>query len=603
MTSPPIRMALRMRDLDFLLYEVLDTQALCRSPRYQHHARETFDQVLSAAETLAHDLFHPHAAESDTHEPHLRDSQVLIVPQVKEALTSFSETGFLAMGFDTEAGGLQMPWVIVQACYAHFYQANVSTTAYAMLTAAAANVLATFGTEEQKARYLHPMLRGRFFGTMCLSEPAVGSSLADLRTRADPQPDGTYRLKGSKMWISGGEHDLSENIIHMVLARVAGAPPGTAGLSLFLVPRRLVAGDGQLQERNDITLAGLNHKMGYRGTVNTLLNFGERGGCIGYLIGEENRGLHYMFHMMNEARIAVGLGATMLARAAYVHSLEYARQRTQGRLPDTKAAASAPVRIIEHADIKRLLLAQKASVEGSLALCLFCARLVDELRVTTGTEQARLSLLLDVLTPIAKSWPSEFCLEANKHAIQVLGGHGYTRDHPVERLYRDNRLNAIHEGTHGIQGIDLLGRKVTLADGAGLLQLMSRIREAAQAAEVFPALRNHSEALRSACVKAEAVTRALVDCSRGGRRNLALANATLYLDMMGHIVIAWMWLWQARVAAGALERAGEVDRAFYAGKINACRYFYRYELPKVDAQADLLMQLDDTCLTMPAEAF
>jgi alkylation response protein AidB-like acyl-CoA dehydrogenase len=592
-----------VRDLDFLLFEVLDAQTLCRFPRYGHHDRETFEQMLAVAETLAHDLFQPHAAESDSHEPYLRDSRVHIIPQVKEALESFGEAGFLTMGFDAELGGLQMPWVIVQACYSHFYEANVSTTAYAMLTLAAANLLATFATEELNSRYLQPMLEGRFFGTMCLSEPHVGSSLADLRTRAERQPDGTYRLKGPKMWISGGEHDLSENIVHMVLARVAGAPSGTAGLSLFLVPRRLVGADGQLQDRNDVAVVGLNHKMGYRGTVNTLLNFGERGDCVGYLIGEENRGLHCMFHMMNEARIAVGLGATMLARAAYVHSLEYARQRAQGRLPDNRVPSSPPVKIIAHADIKRLLLAQKASVEGSLALCLYCAMLVDRVRVASGDERTRLELLLDILTPIAKSWPSEFCLEANKHAIQILGGHGYTRDHPVERLYRDNRLNAIHEGTHGIQAIDLLSRKVTMADGEAFSQLMSHIREEAHAAGAIPDLREQCEALRSACVKAEATTRVLVGCSMGGRRNLALANATLYLDMMGHIVIGWMWLWQARVATTAAAQASEVDRAFYAGKISACRYFYRYELPKAYAQADLLGQLDDTCLAMLAEAF
>jgi alkylation response protein AidB-like acyl-CoA dehydrogenase len=592
-----------VRDLDFLLFEVLDAQTLCRFPRYRHHDRWTFEQILGMAETLARELFQPHAAESDSHEPYLRESRVHVIPQVRAALESFSGAGFLTMGFDAELGGLQMPWVVVQACYSHFYEANVSTTAYAMLTLAAANLLATFGTEQLKSRYLQPMLEGRFFGTMCLSEPHVGSSLGDLRTRAERQPDGTYRLKGPKMWISGGEHDLSENIVHMVLARVAGAPSGTAGLSLFLVPRRLVAADGQLQDRNDIAVVGLNHKMGYRGTVNTLLNFGERGACVGYLIGEENRGLHYMFHMMNEARIAVGLGATMLARAGYVHSLEYARQRTQGRLPDNRDPSSPPVKIIAHADIKRLLLAQKASIEGSLALCLFCAMLVDRLRVASGDERNRSQLLLDILTPIAKSWPSEFCLEANKHAIQVLGGHGYTRDHPVERLYRDNRLNAIHEGTHGIQAIDLLGRKVTMANGEAFSQLISHIREAAHAAEAVPGLRDQCEALRSACGKVEAITRLLVDCSVGGRRNLALANATLYLDMMGHIVIAWMWLWQARVATAALKQASEADRAFYGGKISACRYFYRYELPKVHTQAELLRQLDDTCLAMPAEAF
>jgi alkylation response protein AidB-like acyl-CoA dehydrogenase len=592
-----------MRDLDFLLHEVFGVEELCELPRYRDHDRQIFDQAIDAAAKLAREEFQTHAAESDSQEPQLRDSRVQIIPQVKQALTSFSEAGFLSMGFDTELGGLQMPWVIVQACYAHFYAANVGTVAYAMLTMAAANLLAEFGSEEQKSRYLAPMLQGRFFGTMCLSEPHVGSSLGDLRTKAEPQPDGTYRLSGSKMWISGGEHELSENIIHLVLARIPGAPVGNGGISLFLVPRYLVDADRRLQGRNDIVLAGLNHKMGCRGTVNTLINFGEQGQCVGYLVGEANQGLRHMFHMMNEARIAVGLSAAMLAYTAYLHSLEYARSRTQGRLPDNKDPSSPAVPIIAHADVKRLLLAQKASVEGSLALSLFCALLVDRARTSSGEARKEHCLLLDILTPIAKSWPSEFCLEANKHAIQVLGGHGYTRDHPVERLYRDNRLNPIHEGTQGIQGIDLLSRKVSMADGAAFAQLMSHVREAAQAAESVEGLAEFSVALRVVCGQATEVTRALLACAAQGHRSLALANSTVYLDMMGHIVIAWMWLWQARIAARALECAAEADRAFYVGKLRACRYFYRYELPKINTQADLLGQLDDTCLTMPPESF
>lgn len=590
------------RTLEFLLYEMLDVGALCNLPRYRHHDRQSFDQVIAAAERLAREKFESHAALSDAQEPELRGSGVWIIPEVGQALRDFADAGFLSMGFDIEHGGMQLPWVIVQACYAQFDAANVGTFAYAMLTIAAANLLARFGTDAQRTQYLRPMLDGSCFGTMCLSEPDVGSSLADVKMRAIPQSDGSYRLTGSKMWISGGEHELADNIIHMVLARIVGAPPGTRGISLFLVPRYRTGVDGSRQP-NDVTLVGLNHKMGYRATVSTLLNFGERGHCVGHLIGAANHGLRQMFHMMNEARIAVGLSATMLAYRAYAHALDYAKHRRQGRLPDCKDPLSAPVPIIAHADVKRLLLAQKASIEGSLALALYCALLVDELRTDQGADRRDILCLLDLLTPIAKSWPAEFCLEANKHAIQVLGGYGYSREFPVERLYRDNRLNAIHEGTHGIQAVDLLHRKVSIEDGRALSLLMHRIAQTISAALPSDHLRQFALQLEEAAKRATEITRLLVGRAAVSSRNLALANAGIYLDMLGHIVIAWMLLRQACAAERAMRRARATEGPFYVGKVRACRYFYLYELPKCRFQADLLARMDDTCLSLSEEAF
>jgi alkylation response protein AidB-like acyl-CoA dehydrogenase len=593
----------RSRNIDFLLTELFGVEELCKTSKFKDHDRESFRQALAAAERLANELFAPHAAEADIMEPEMRDSRVWVLPEIGKALRALAEGGFLAMGLDAECGGLQMPWVIVQACHAHFYAANTGTFAYAMLTTAGANLLAAFGTESQKARYLRPMLEGRYFGTMCLSEPDVGSSVGDLKMRADPQPDGSFRLSGAKMWISGGEHELAENIIHMVLARIAGAPAGTGGVSLFIVPRYRVGEDGATGEWNDISLAGINHKMGYRATVNTLLKFGEHGQCIGHLIGEPNQGLRQMFHMMNEARVAVGLSSTMLAYTAYECALDYARGRRQGRLPDNRDPLAPPVPIIEHADVKRLLLAQKASVEGGLALSLYCAFLVDRVATCPESERRNERLLLELLTPIAKSWPSEFCLEANKLAIQVLGGYGYSREFPVERLYRDNRLNAIHEGTHGIHGIDLLGRKVVMEEGRAFALLVKRVHQTIETARGTEQLRDFALQLGSALKRCETVTRVILECAAQGSRTLALANATVYLDMLGHLVIAWMWLWQACVAVQALPGARGPDRAFYLGKLRACRYFYFYELPKCHVQADMLVRLDDTCLSMPTEAF
>ena len=585
-----------LRDLQFLLYDVLQVESLTSSARYSDHDRDVFNAVLETADAIARDHFAPHAALVDSSEPTFDGNRVHIIPEVQAALRHYIEAGLMGATFDTDVGGLQLPMVIGQACQALFSAANISTTAYPFLTIGAGNMLATFGSTWQKETFLKPMVEGRFFGTMCLSEPQAGSSLTDIVTKAEPADDGRYHITGTKMWISGGEHDLAENIVHMVLAKIPGGPAGVKGISLFVVPKRRVNDDGSPGEGNHVALAGLNHKMGYRGTVNTLLNFGEGGDTWGYLVGEPHKGLSYMFHMMNEARIGVGLGATAIGYAGFRASLEYAKERPQGRHPDNKDPASTPVMIAEHADVRRLLLGQKAAVEGALALVLFCALLVDEQKTAANeSERTRLTLLLDILTPITKSWPSEFCLEANKHAIQVLGGYGYTRDYPVERLYRDNRLNAIHEGTHGIQGLDLLGRKVVMQSGAALTALTTAMRDTIAQALESNTHAEHAGDLESAVSRIEAVTATLI-AARNQDMRLALADATLYLDMLGHVVIAWMWLRQAIAAASRGQSATGDDSDFCAGKLAACRYFFRRELPKVYSQADLLERLDDTVL-------
>jgi len=424
-------MLIPRRDLDFQLYEVLDVAGLCRRPWFGQHDREVLDGTLDAAYRLAEERFLPYAALTDQQEPRLVDGTVHMVPETRAALDALGQGGFIAAAFDEAWGGLQLPYTLVQACSAVFAGAHVGFHAYAMLTAGAANLVLCFGTEEQKRRYARPMLEGRYFGTMCLSETGAGSSLADIRTRATPRADGRYLVSGDKMWISGGEHELAENIVHMVLARLPDAPAGVRGISLFVVPRFEVGPDGSLGGDNDVRLAGLNHKMGWRGTVNTVLSFGDEGRCTGELLGAPHRGLASMFQMMNEARIGVGICAVALGFAGYRYSLGYAQERRQGRPLADKDPASPPVPIIAHADVRRMLLAQKAWVEGGLGLVLYCARLVDDIATGDDPDQCdRDRMLLELLTPIAKSWPSEFCLEANKLAIQVLGGYGYTRDLP-----------------------------------------------------------------------------------------------------------------------------------------------------------------------------
>ncbi|MFR9779703.1 acyl-CoA dehydrogenase [Micromonospora sp. MS34] len=592
---------LSRRDLAFLLHDWLDVTRLTERPRYAEHSRDTFDAVLDLCAQVAAEHFATHNKAADAAEPTLDGRRVRTIPQVKAALDVFAQTGLLAATMDESVGGMQLPHAVAAACFAWFQAANVGTAAYPFLTLGNANLLLAHGSVEQIDTWVRPMVQGRFFGTMCLSEPHAGSSLADITTRAEPQDDGTYRLTGTKMWISGGDHELAENIIHLVLARIPGAPPGVRGISLFIVPKVLLDADGTLGPRNDVVLVGLNHKMGYRGTTNTLLNFGEgmhrpygRAGAVGYLVGEPHQGLAQMFHMMNEARIGVGAGATALGYTGYLKALAYARQRPQGR-PVTDRDPTAPqVPIVAHADVRRMLLAQKSYVEGALALILYCGRLLDEEKTAPAeADRARAHLLLDLLTPIAKSWPSQWCLAANDLAIQVHGGYGYTRDYDVEQHWRDNRLNPIHEGTHGIQALDLLGRKVTMRDGAGLELLLETIR-----ATVTRAWKAEGEAaelagrLGAAADRIAVVTRRLHGC---GDPEVALANASLYLEAVGHVVIAWMWLEQL-LAVAALGSPEGAEGDFLAGKRQAARYFFRYELPRTGPQFDLLESLDRTTL-------
>lgn len=613
---------LSRRDLNFLLFEWLRVQDLTSRERFAEHSRETFDGLLDLCEELATRYFAPHNKTNDAHEPTFDGERVTMIPEVKQALDAFAQADLLSMSMDSELGGAQVPTAVAGAGLAFFHAANVGTAAYVLLSVANANLLAAHGTPEQIERFVKPTLAGRFTGTMCLSEPQAGSSLADITTRAEPATDGSYRLFGSKMWISGGDHELSENIVHLVLARIAGAPAGTRGISLFIVPKFLVGEDGSLGERNDVTLAGLNHKMGYRGTVNTALNFGEgrhqpmgRAGAVGYLVGEPNRGLACMFHMMNEARLGVGLGAIALGYTGYLKSVRYARERPQGRpvtarrssgdegaamrsavmSSTSKDPAVQQIPIIEHPDVARMLLAQKSYVEGALGLALYCGKLVDiQACPQSEAEATSAGRLLDILTPVAKSWPSQWCLEANNLAIQVHGGYGYTREYDVEQHYRDNRLNPIHEGTHGIQSLDLLGRKVVADGGANLVEMTGIVGAtvaAARAAGGEPA--ELAGLLDDRWQRLVAVTASMF---ASGDIEAALANSAVYLEAFGHLVIAWVWLEQVLAAHG---KAGD----FYDGKRQAARYFFRYELPRTGPQLDLLESLDRTTVEMRADWF
>jgi alkylation response protein AidB-like acyl-CoA dehydrogenase len=603
--------------IDFMLYEWLRVDALSGQGRYADHSRETFSAVLDTAERIATEKFAPFNRTVDTEEPRLVDDRVVQPRCAHEAAAAFVESGMLSASQDYEMGGMQLPCVVEMAAHVFFAKASIGLHGGHMLTTANANLLLAHGTARQRDVFARRELSGEWFGTMCLSEPQAGSGLSEILTRA--VPDGVdhemdplgprYRLTGNKMWISNGDHELASNIVHLVLAKIPGPdgrlPPGVRGISLFIVPKHLVDGNGDMTgERNDIAVAGLNHKLGHRGVPNTLLNFGEgryrvRGtaGAVGYLVGLPGEGLKCMFHMMNEARIVIGLYAASIGYAGFQSSFEYSRTRLQGRRMTAggKDSAAPPVPIIAHADVRRMLLAQKAYAEGGLALGLYCARLVDEVRVGQGAPAEEAGRLLELLTPVAKSWASEWCVEANSLAIQVLGGYGYTRDYPVELFWRDNRLNMIHEGTHGIQALDLLSRKVRIDGGSALALLERRVRATVRAGLGAPTTASMARALQASLDKLLRTTAAAwVD----GDPELATANATPYLQGFGHVVVAWLWL---EMAIAATRSAGQATEEH--GKMRAARYFFQYELPKVDAWLRVVADRDRTCLEAAETCF
>ncbi len=610
---------------NFLLYDWQEVGQLTQRPRYQDHSRETFDAVLDSCERIAREKYAPFNRLVDTQEPSFDGEKVHLPQATHDAHHAYVNSGMLAANQDYEIGGMQLPFTVSSAANATLAMASVGIGSH-LLTVGNAGLLMKHGSDKQKEVFAHQLYKGLWSGTMCLSEPQAGSSLSDIQTKALPDGDDfasdplgpRYRLKGNKMWISSGDHELTENIVHLVLAKVPGPDgktiAGTRGISLFIVPKHLVASDGSLTgQRNDVALAGLNHKLGWRGTTNTLLNFGEgrypvasvtpeaTAGAVGYLVGNLHQGLMCMFHMMNEARIAVGTAAAMLGLAGYYASLDYAKNRPQGRSLGAagKDPSSPQIPIIEHADVKRMLLAQKSYCEAAFALEIYCAKLVDEQHTGTQDAQNQARLLLEILTPIAKSWPSEWCLEANSLAIQIHGGYGYTRDFPVEQYWRDNRLNMIHEGTHGIQAQDLLGRKVVMEQGAALRLLDQTIQNTVLQSLQYPELSPMAQALQAHWSQVLLTTQEVWQDSNVAP-SIALANAVPYMQAFGHVVIAWIWLdliYTVHQKAGQLH----LTDAQIQGKKAAAQYFFNYELPKIFAWLNVVKQKDSTCALVQAD--
>jgi butyryl-CoA dehydrogenase len=591
------------RNLRFLLYEVFDAESLTKYEYYQEHNRKLFDMVLKAAVKLAKDLLFPVFEEMDRNPPELVNGEVRVHPSVRTMTKEFGEGGWITSRVPFDLDGEQLPHLIADACEFIFQAANYSANAYAGLTAGAAHLIESFGSKALYDTFVPRMYAGKWQGTMALTEPEAGSSLSDITTMAEPLDEGYYLIKGQKIFISAGDHDGVENVVHLMLAKIKGAPAGVKGISLFIVPKKRLDQNGQLVS-NDVVASGVYHKLGYRGCPIVQLSLGDHNDCRGWLVGEPHNGLKYMFQMMNEFRIGVGLGATSMATAAYYASLEYTKSRRQGRKISQKDPALPQVPIIEHADVKRMLLFQRAIVEGSLSLIMQCSKYVDMLKVLSGEEKHKYHLLLEILTPVAKSYPSEMGILSISQGLQCFGGSGYCDDYPLEQYYRDARIHPIHEGTTGIQAMDLLGRKVVIHNGRAFMFYLAEVKGTISAAREFSGLIDPSQQLDAALVKLQEVTQHLLKIDRKQGPEHFLADATLYLEFFGIIAIAWQWLLQGISIQTALNNeCSKTDFNFYQGKMFTLRYFFGYELPKTEGLAKRLMAGDGLTVEMENEFF
>jgi alkylation response protein AidB-like acyl-CoA dehydrogenase len=591
------------RNLKFMLYEVHDVVSLTQYEYYAEHNRKMFDMVLKAAGKVAKDLLFPIFEEMDRKQPELVNGEVNVHPAVRKIMQEFGEGGWITARVPFNLDGEQLPHLIADTCEYLFQCANYSANAYHGLTAGAANLIETFGSKELYDTFTPKMYTGQWQGTMALTEPEAGSSLSDITTMAEPSDEEYYRIKGQKIFISAGDHDGVDNVVHLMLAKIQGAPAGVKGISLFVVPKKRLDEMGELVS-NDVKTSGVYHKLGYRGCPIVQLSLGDKNDCRGWLVGEPHKGLKYMFLMMNGARVDVGLGAAAMSTAAYYAALEYAKTRRQGRNVSQKDPSLPPVPIIEHADVKRMLLFQRAVTEGGLSILMQCSKYLDLQHVVSDEEKEKYNLLLEILTPIAKSYPSEMGVQAISQGLQCLGGSGYCDDYPLEQYYRDSRIHPIHEGTTGIQGMDLLGRKVLMQNGRAFSLLISELEDAISRAKDFAALVEPARKLEDGLSSLREVTGHLLKIAQKQGPEYFLADATLYLEFFGIIAVAWQWLLQGIAAQNALGNdPKKKDLNFYQGKMTALQYFFAYELPKTLGLVQRLMHTDGLTVNMDIELF
>lgn len=588
-----------MKHLKFVLYDLLDVEQLCKLDRHKDYDRDNFDMLLSAVKDFADQEMFPVLKEMDEKPAYLENGKIIVHPAVGKLMKFAGESGSIGSTFDFEDGGMQLPNVI-HSCMAHIAQsANNHLPGYTGLTGGSAELIVDYGSDELKQTYVPNMMSGKWGGTMCLTEPQAGSSLSDINTTAYPQEDGSFKIKGQKIFISGGDHEYCENIVHLALGRIDGAPAGTKGISLFVIPKKRPSADGPLED-NDVSTAGEFQKMGQKGYCTAHLIFGEKDDCKAWIVGAPNKGLKYMFLMMNGARIDVGLTAASVASAAYYASLQYAKERPQGRrilAGGKKNVEESQTLIINHPDVKRMLLLQKSVVEGSLTLLLRASFYEDMSVAGPESERGHYHDLLEMLTPIAKTYPSEMGQQSVSTGLQVLGGYGFCKDFPLELYYRDIRIMALYEGTTGIQSLDLLGRKVVMKNGDAMRALTTEIIKSIKTASEHEELESYAQSLKEASKNLEEVIMHLLQYAMSGAHERYIADATIFMEMMSTIVIAWQWLDLARTALIAQKTSNmEFEHSFYQEKIHTMKYYFKYELPKIYACKRTLMNKDSLTL-------
>jgi len=593
--------------LKFLVYNVHQIEDLLNKERFSEYDKIALDIFIDSVKTFSDTALYPFIKEMDEKPSYFEDGKIKVHPQFENILKGAGEMGLVGAGYDFEDGGMQLPATIFHAAYFIMEAANNHVPGYLGLTAGSANLILSFGSRELKDTYVPNMLDLTWGGTMCLTEPQAGSSLSDVATMATPTDQDFYQMKGQKIFISAGDHQFSSNFVHLVLARIKGAPAGTKGVSLFVVPKNRPAENGNFIY-NDAVIAGEFEKMGQKGYCTTHIVFGDNDNCRGWLVGEANKGLSYMFQMMNEARIATGRMGTAIASAAYFSSLKYANERPQGRKLNSsgqKNIEEEQTLIINHPDIKRLLFIQKAIVEGSLSLLLQTSIYVDkEITSDTDEEKEKYHLLLELLTPISKTYPAEQGIQSTSNAIQILGGYGFCFDFMPQQYYRDIRIISLYEGTTGIQSLDLLGRKITMKNGKALELLVSEIQQTITAASTFDDLKPYATTLLENLGLAQQVISKLMPHAMNGNYERFLADATVFMDFFGTIVIGWQWLKTATVAKQTMmDDDGNQPEEFYNSKIHTMQFFYTYELIKTKGLAKTLINDEELTIKVSKDLF
>ena len=583
------------RDIDFVLYEQLQVADLAKSEKYSDLNRKMFDMVITEARNLGIKEILPTYSQGDREGVKFENGRVTVPQCFHRPYKLFAEGEWIAMAEDLEVGGQGFPWVIRQAAFEYIIGANFAIAGFGNLAHGTAKMIELFGTQLQKELFLEKVYSGQWGGTMLLTEPEAGSDVGALTTTAVKNPDGTYSLSGNKIFITCGEHDLTENIIHPVLARIEGAPDGTKGISLFIVPKIWVNDDGSLGEPNDIVCSGVEEKMGIHGSPTCSMALGGKGKCRGLLLGEENKGLMVMFHMMNEARLDVGTQGFLNGSAAYLYAVNYARDRLQGKDVASGKDPQAPqVPIIRHPDVRRMLLQMKAYVDGMRSFLYYVAYCFDKKRTAeTAEEKAHYNDFIELLTPVIKAYCSERGQFVCEQAIQVYGGYGYTKEYPVEQLYRDCKITSIYEGTNGIQAMDLLGRKLGMKKGTVFINFLNEIKTSIDQAAENPRLADLADRVAKALNRLSEIALQIGKTAYSKDLKLALAYAHPFMEVVGDVAMAWMLLWRATVAAPKLEKlagssdaaaiqskvAKHKDAAFYDGQLKAAEFFIHAILP------------------------